>query len=73
MIGRDIIDHIRRPAAGLRRVDWIRVLFDDDGPRAEVVGLGHRLPVSRPIPLAEAVRLVARGTRLVVRHGRTEV
>ena len=32
--------------AGLRRVDWVRFLVDQDAVRAEAVGVGYRLPVA---------------------------
>lgn len=38
----------------------------EGGPRCEVVGVGHRLPVSRRIPLRTAAALVASGVPLVV-------
>jgi hypothetical protein len=58
---------------GLRRVDWIRVLLGADGPRAEAVGIRHRVPAATPITLAVATRLVADGAPLVVRDLRVEV
>ena len=48
--------------AGLRRVDWVRLVVDRDVVRAEVTGTGFRLPVSRPIPLSVAAHLIASGT-----------
>ncbi len=52
---------------GLRRVDWVRLVVDDDGVRAEAVGVGYRLPMSRPIPLPVAAALIAGGTPSVTR------
>jgi|SRR5580698_10169885 hypothetical protein len=52
---------------GLRRVDWVRLIVNDDGVRAEAVGVGYRLPASRPIPLPVAAALIARGTPTVTR------
>jgi len=52
---------------GLRRVDWVRFLVDQDAVRAEAVGVGYRLPVARPIPLSVATALVAQGTPSVTR------
>lgn len=49
-------------ATSLRRVDWIRLLVDDDQVRAEAVGVGYRLPTTRPIPLSVAEALIAEGT-----------
>jgi hypothetical protein len=46
---------------GLRRIDWVRLIEDDGHYRAEVVGEGFRLPVSRPIPLSLAAELIASG------------
>jgi hypothetical protein len=52
---------------GLRRVDWVRLIVDDDSVRAEAVGVGYRLPASRPIPLPVAAALIAGGTPSVTR------
>ena len=49
-------------ASGLRRIDWVRFVVDDRDLRAEAVGVGYRLPSTRPIPLSMAARLVAAGT-----------
>ncbi len=54
-------------AAGFRRVDWVRFVVEDRGVRAEAVGVGYRLPVSRPIPLSVAAELLAQGTPSVTR------
>lgn len=48
--------------AGLRRVDWVRLVVDHEHVQAEAVGIGFRLPVTRPIPLSLAARLIASGT-----------
>jgi hypothetical protein len=53
---------------GLRRVDWVRLLFDRGQVRAEAVGVGFRLPVTRPITLVTASRLIEAGTPCVRRH-----
>jgi hypothetical protein len=57
---------------GLRRVDWVRLIDDGERCRAEVIGEGFRLPVTRPIPLALAAELIAAGvphlTRSVAHH-----
>lgn len=50
---------------GLRRVDWVRLRVGERGPQAEAVGVGFRLPATRPIPLSTAARLVASGTPCV--------
>lgn len=55
-------------AAGLRRVDWIRFVVDQDAVRAEAVGVGYRLPAARPIPLSVAAALLAQGTPSVTRR-----
>jgi hypothetical protein len=52
---------------GLRRVDWVRLVVDHDSVRAEAVGVGYRLPTSRPIPLPVAAALIAGGTPSVTR------
>ena len=55
-------------AAGLRRVDWVRFVVDHDAVRAEAVGVGYRLPATRPIPLSLAAALIADGTPAVTRR-----
>jgi hypothetical protein len=56
-----------RGAAGLRRVDWVRFVVDHDAVRAEAVGVGYRLPSTRPIPLSVAAALLAQGTPSITR------
>lgn len=51
---------------GLRRVDWVRLVLDVDAPRAEVMGVGHRLPVCQQVPISTASRLVAAGLPYVL-------
>jgi hypothetical protein len=46
---------------GLRRVDWVRLTEESGQFRAEVIGEGFRLPVTRPIPLSLAADLIAAG------------
>jgi hypothetical protein len=58
----------RHCVAGLRRVDWVRLYPDGAHPRAEAVGVGFRLPVTMPIPVSMAARLIAAGTPSVVLH-----
>jgi hypothetical protein len=54
---------------GLRRVDWVRLMSDHDAVlKAEAIGMGFRLPVTRPIPLGLAAELIASGTPYVRRH-----
>jgi len=48
--------------AGLRRVDWVRLVVDHGHLQAEAVGIGFRLPVTRPISLSLAATLIASGT-----------
>jgi hypothetical protein len=52
---------------GLRRIDWVRLLDDGGRFRAEVVGVGFRLPVTCPIPLSLAADLIASGVPHVTR------
>jgi len=47
--------------AGLRRVDWVRLVVDHGHVQAEAVGIGFRLPVTRPITLSLAATLIASG------------
>jgi hypothetical protein len=54
-------------AAGLRRVDWVRFVLDQDAVRAEAVGVGYRLPATRPIPLSVAAALLAQGYPSITR------
>jgi hypothetical protein len=62
------LDREGRPKPGLRRVDWVRILVDGDELRAEATGVGFRLPVTTPIPLAVAGELIAAGTPYIVRR-----
>jgi hypothetical protein len=63
----------RPNTTGLRRVDWVRLVVDQDAVRAEAVGVGYRLPAARSIPLSVAAALMAEGTpsvtRIVARDG----
>ena len=53
--------------AGLRRVHWVRIILSRGrDARAEVVGMGHRLPAVRPVSLATATSLAANGVPTVV-------
>lgn len=52
----------------MRRVAWVRITIETTAVRAEVVGVGHRLPVTRRVPLAVAAALVADGIPSVARH-----
>jgi hypothetical protein len=51
----------------LRRVDGVCVTVDETGARAEVYGVGHRLPVRLAISLRLATRLVEAGAPLTLR------
>ena len=53
---------------GLRRVDWVRLLVDDDHVGAEAIGVGYRLPVTCPISMAVATQLIESGVPHVTRH-----
>jgi hypothetical protein len=55
-------------AAGLRRVDWVRLVVEHDAVRAEAVGTGYRLPAARPIALSVAAALIAEGTPSITRR-----
>jgi hypothetical protein len=52
---------------GLSRVDWVRLIDGGGFFRAEVVGVGFRLPVTRPIPMSLATDLIAAGVPHVTR------
>lgn len=55
---------------GMKRISWVRIVLDDEDCRAEVHGLGHRLPRTLRVPPATASALVAEGVPLLVgRHG----
>ena len=58
---------------GLRRVDWVRLLVDDDHVGAEAVGVGFRLPTTCPISMSIAARLIESGVPHVTRHLGTRV
>jgi hypothetical protein len=49
-------------AVGMSRVDFVRLVVGDAGVRAELVGVGFRLPTSREVPLVYATRLIREGT-----------
>ncbi len=52
----------------MRRIDYVRLFVDDGATRAEVVGVGFRLPVSRPVPLSYASKLISEGMPSVAHH-----
>jgi hypothetical protein len=51
----------------LRRVDGVRLILGEGRTRAEVYGIGHRLPAAISIPLGLAAQLVEAGAPLEVR------
>jgi hypothetical protein len=51
---------------GLRRIDWVRLTLEPELVRAEIIGVGFRLPVNCPIPLSLAADLIASGTPYVM-------
>ena len=55
----------------MRRVSWVRIVVDDQGPHCEVLGVGHRLPNTRRVSLDTALALSASGVPTVVRSART--
>jgi hypothetical protein len=52
----------------MRRVTHVRVVVEPDRVRAEAVGVGHRMPVTRPIPVATALELARSGVPMVHRR-----
>jgi hypothetical protein len=59
----------RRIAGSFRRVSWACIELHDDGPRASVNGLRHRLPVTVPVPVDAALALAQDGVPTVVVAG----
>jgi len=57
-------------ALGFRRVEFVRLLVDEDGTTAEVTGITHRLPRTIRIPLHTAIALIDAGVpkRVEARH-----
>lgn len=61
------LDLPRRAAAlGMRRISFVRIELESGGRRCSVVGIGHRLPVVRPVPLPVAVDLARAGVPTVI-------
>lgn len=56
------------PELGMRRVRWVEIVVDDAGVRAQVSGLAHRFPITRPVTLQVAHRLIRTGCPYVVRR-----
>ena len=48
-------------ALGFRRVEFVRLLVDEDGTTAEVTGITHRLPRTIRVPLHTAIALIDAG------------
>lgn len=48
-------------ALGFRRVEYVRLIVDEDGTTAEVTGVTHRLPRTIQIPLHTANSLIDAG------------
>ena len=57
-------------ALGFRRVEFVRVLVDEDRITAEVTGITHRLPRTIRVPLHTAIALIDAGVpkRVEARH-----
>ena len=53
------------PHLGLERVQWVRIMADRTGTRYEVVGVGHRRPIVRTVPVRTAAALIAAGVPAV--------
>ena len=53
------------PHLGLERVQWVRIVADRSGTHYEVVGVGHRRPVMRTVPVRTAAALIAAGVPVV--------
>lgn len=53
----------------MRRIDFVRIVVVDGRTRCEAVGMGHRLPSVRHVPLATALALAGAGVPAVLRSG----
>ncbi len=56
------------PYVGMRRMGWVRIEIQADGPRCTVFGVSHRLPVERSVPLGIALALWRSGVPTVIRR-----
>ena len=56
----------RRVVSQARRVECVEILRSSNGVSARMTGVWHRLPVTRPVPVATAVGLSMQGVRTVV-------
>jgi hypothetical protein len=52
----------------MRRVTWVGIVIHSGRATCEVVGVGHRVPVCRPVRLGTALDLAASGVPTVVRR-----
>ncbi len=60
----DVVPSTRRTSVsmlGFRRVDFVRLIVDEDGTTAEVTGVTHRLPRTIRVPLHTATALIDAG------------
>lgn len=48
-------------ALGFRRIEFVRLIVDEQGTTAEVVGVTHRLPRTIRVPLRTAQTLIDAG------------
>ena len=57
-------------ALGFRRIEFVRLLVDEDGTTAEVTGITHRLPRTIRVSLHTAIALIDAGVpkRVEARH-----
>ena len=55
-----------RLTAGMRRVRWVRIAGSPLGSSCELVGMAHRCPVRRRVPLSAALALAADGVPALV-------
>jgi hypothetical protein len=53
-------------SAGFRRMSWASIQLHQDGPRASVHGVRHRLPTTSPAPVDAVLALARRGVPTVV-------
>lgn len=58
-------------ALGMRRLSFVRIVLCADGVACQAVGMGHRLPSTRPVSMATAAALAASGVPTVVRSQRS--
>ena len=60
----DVAPSVARPsvsALGFRRVEFVRLIVDEQGTTAEVIGVTHRLPHTIRVPLRTAQALIDAG------------